>query len=287
MSGADAAAADARMDQIEATLASLTKILKKQQHAISPALSLAETALEPGPGLFMQYTTTGGSGTKSVLRPNPPFVFDSDWMQGRAFLHAVRSYARLVPEVFVENRELSEEKVVWYAMSFMAKDAAQRWAERQSAKAEFPFPTWEMFVKEFRLHFVEENEQDHALHKLESHAYHMGNWDVFRHTDEFEDLVDLAGFEDELVKVTKYRTGLDPAINLAITGCLASRITQPGMPRPTGSMRRASALGTPGGPDTTLFYWPVPEQTSPHQASLPHPSRGSLPRPSQLRSPWT
>jgi hypothetical protein len=31
-------------------------------------------------------------------------------------------------------------------------------------------------------------------------------------------LVDLAGFEDELVKVTKYRTGLDPAINLAITG---------------------------------------------------------------------
>jgi hypothetical protein len=75
-----------------------------------------------------------------------------------------------------------------------------------------------MFVKEFRLRFVEENEQDHALHKLESRAYHMGNRDVFRYTDEFEDLVDLAGFEDELVKVTKYRTGLDPVINLAITG---------------------------------------------------------------------
>ncbi|KAJ7910730.1 hypothetical protein B0H13DRAFT_2329035 [Mycena leptocephala] len=147
MSGADAAAADARMDRIEATLASLTKILEKQQRAISPALSLAETAPEPGPGLFTQYTTTGGSGAKSVLRPNPPFVFDGDRTQGRAFLHAVRSYARLVPEAFVENGELSEEKVVRYAMSFMAKDAAQRWAERQSAKAEFPFPTWEMFVK--------------------------------------------------------------------------------------------------------------------------------------------
>ena len=45
----------------------------------------------------------------------------------------------------------------------------------------------------------------------------MGSRDVFKYTDDFEDLVDLAGFEDELVKVTKYRTGLDPAINLAIT----------------------------------------------------------------------
>jgi hypothetical protein len=66
--------------------------------------------------------------------------------------------------------------------------------------------------------FVEENEQDHALLKLESQSYHMGSWDVFKYTDDFEDLVDLAGFEDPLMKVTKYRTGLDPAINLAITG---------------------------------------------------------------------
>ena len=29
--------------------------------------------------------------------------------------------------------------------------------------------------------------------------------------------MDLAGFEDLLIKVMKYRTGLDPAINLAIT----------------------------------------------------------------------
>ncbi|KAJ7791494.1 hypothetical protein B0H13DRAFT_2394254 [Mycena leptocephala] len=181
MSGTDAAAADARIDRIKATLASLTKILEKQQHAISPALSLAETAPEPGPGLFTQYSITSGSSAKS----------------GWVFLHTIRSYARLVPEAFIENGELSEEKVVQYTMLFMAKDVAQRWAERQLAK---------------------ENEQDHALHKLESRAYHMGNWDVFRYTDEFEDLVDLASFEDELVKVTKYRTSLDPAINLTITG---------------------------------------------------------------------
>ncbi|KAJ7643096.1 hypothetical protein DFH06DRAFT_1333883 [Mycena polygramma] len=62
-----------------------------------------------------------------------------------------------------------------------------------------------------------ENEQDHALIKLESRAYHMGSRDVFRYTNNFEDLVDLAGFDDPIVKVTKYRTRLDLAINLAIT----------------------------------------------------------------------
>jgi hypothetical protein len=103
-------------------------------------------------------------------------------------------------------------------MSFMAKDSAQLWAERHSKKDEFPFPTWASFTAEFKLRFVEENEQDHALQKLESRSYFMGSRDVFRYTDEFEDLVDLAGFEDPLMKVTKYRTGLDPAINLAITG---------------------------------------------------------------------
>jgi hypothetical protein len=103
-------------------------------------------------------------------------------------------------------------------MSFMAKDSAQRWAKRQLAKPVFPFPTFEAFLTEFWLWFIEENEQDHALIKLESRSYHMGSRDIFWYTDDFEDLVDLVGFEDPLVKVTKYWTGLDPAINLAITG---------------------------------------------------------------------
>ena len=86
-----------------------------------------------------------------------------------------------------------------------------------SAKPVFPFPTWEAFLKEFWLRFVEENEQDHAQLKLESWSYHMGPRDVFRYTNNFEDLVDLAGFKDPLVKVIKYRTSLNLAINLAIT----------------------------------------------------------------------
>lgn len=177
-----------------------------------PAPAPAASAPAEGPGLFADVNTA----SKSALRPNPPFVFDGDRTQGRAFLHSVKTFIRLCPEAFLDDGELSEERGVHFAMSYMAKDSAQRWAERQSAKDPFPFRTWMDFVREFRLRFVEENEQDHALAKLESRGYYMGSRDVFRYTDDFEDLVDLAGFDDPLIKVSKYRTGLDPAINFAI-----------------------------------------------------------------------
>jgi hypothetical protein len=48
-------------------------------------------------------------------------------------------------------------------------------------------------------------------------VYHMGSRDVYKYTDDFEDLTDLAGLDDPLMKVAKFRTGLDPAINHAIT----------------------------------------------------------------------
>ncbi|KAJ7253009.1 hypothetical protein B0H12DRAFT_1293317 [Mycena haematopus] len=165
---------------------------------------VAAKAPDPGPGLF----TSLGFGTKSVLRPNPPFVFDSDRRQGRAFLHAVRTY---VCQAFTEDGELSEGKAVRYAMSFMGKDAAQRWAERHSSRPEFPFTTWDSFLQEFRLCFVEENEQDHALLKLESPP------GITWVAGTSSNLVELAGFNDPIIKVAKYRTGLDPAINLAVT----------------------------------------------------------------------
>ncbi|CAK5278254.1 unnamed protein product [Mycena citricolor] len=95
----------------------------------------------------------------------------------------------------------------------MSKDSAASWSKCMSKRTPFPFPTWALFVTEFKLRFVEENEQDHALARLETHQYYMGSRDVFKYTDEYDDLLDLAGYTDNLVKVTKYRTGLDPRIN--------------------------------------------------------------------------
>ena len=200
-----------RMDQIMGALESLIGTIALQQNKM-PAPAPADTAPVGGLGLFADTSPA----TKSALRPNPPFIFNGDRTKGRSFLHAVKTYVRLCPEGFLEHGEPSEEKAVHFAMSYMSEDSAQRWSERQSNKTPFPFKTWDAFVREFRLRFIAENEQHQALNKLETRAYFMGAHDVFRYTDDFEDLVEIAGFEDELIKVSKYRAGLDPAISMAI-----------------------------------------------------------------------
>jgi hypothetical protein len=111
---------------------------------------------------------------------------------------------------------ISQEKFVWFAMSFMLKDTATQWAERCSSAILFPFPTWTKFEAEFHLWFVEENKQDQALTKLESHSYFQGSRDIYRYTDDFEELAIVAGYWDALVQVTKYHSGLDLQINVAI-----------------------------------------------------------------------
>jgi hypothetical protein len=133
------------------------------------------------------------------------------------FLHSVLTYYRLVLEAFMADGFVSQEKLVWFAMSFMSKDVAARWAEQRASAVPFPFPTWAQFKAEFRLRFVEEDEQDQALTKLESHSYFQGSRDIYRYTDDFEELAVTAGYSDTLVRVTKYRSRLDLKINVAIT----------------------------------------------------------------------
>jgi hypothetical protein len=81
----------------------------------------------------------------------------------------------------------------------------------------FPFPTWTKFEAEFRLRFVEDNEQDQALAKLKSRSYFQGPRDIYRYTDDFEELAVTASYSDALVQVTKYRSSLDLKINVTIT----------------------------------------------------------------------
>ncbi|CAK5275139.1 unnamed protein product [Mycena citricolor] len=100
---------------------------------------------------------------------------EGDRTLGKSFLHSVKQYWRLLPEAFFVNGVVAEEKVVRFALSYMSKDSAASWSERMSERTPFPFPTWALFVTEFKLRFVEENEQDHALARLETHQYYMGS----------------------------------------------------------------------------------------------------------------
>jgi hypothetical protein len=82
------------------------------------------------------------------------------------FLYFVLTYYQLVPEAFMADRFVSQEKLVRFTMSFMLKDAAAWWAEHRSLANPFLFPTWTKFEAEFCLQFVEEKEQDQGLTKL-------------------------------------------------------------------------------------------------------------------------
>ncbi|CAK5283217.1 unnamed protein product [Mycena citricolor] len=201
-------ALETSIQNIEAVL---TRLISQQQQPPAPAPAPAP-ALTAGPGV-----STGASPARPLIRPNPPFSFDGDHTLGKSFLHSVKQYWRLLPEAFFVNRAVSEEKVVCFALSYMSKDSTASWSKCMSECTPFLFPTWALFVTKFKLRFVEENKQDHALAQLETHLYYMGSRDVFKYMDKYDDLLDLTGYTNNLVKVTKYRTGLDPKINQAIT----------------------------------------------------------------------
>jgi hypothetical protein len=177
-----------------------------------PAPAPAAPAPAPGPDFSAPHLAP-----KTVLQPNPPAVFDGDWTQGQTFLYSVLTYYWLVPEAFMADGFVSQEKLGRFAMSFMLKGAAARWAEWHVSADPFPFPTWTKFEAEFCLRFIEENEQDQALTKLESCSYFQGSRNIYRYTEDFEELAVTAGYSDALVWVTKYRSGLDLRINVAIT----------------------------------------------------------------------
>jgi hypothetical protein len=94
---------------------------------------------------------------------------------------------------------IKEKKLVQFFMSFVAKDSARKWAEHCSATISFPFPIWAEFKHEFWLQFIEENEQDQVLLKLEFQECFQGSHDVYQFTDDFKELAMTTGHMNPLV----------------------------------------------------------------------------------------
>ena len=61
--------------------------------------------------------------------------------------------------------------------------------------------------------------------RLESAKYFQGKRSIDNYIDEFEDLVDLAGYTDAIAIVIKFRRGLDPLVQ--------DKIAESGTDRPS------------------------------------------------------
>ncbi|KAF8142368.1 hypothetical protein K438DRAFT_1995054 [Mycena galopus ATCC 62051] len=115
---------ETRLTAVEDSLANIETLLLRVLHNSQNPPATAPVPAAPAPAAGPDFTTLTPAA-KSVLRPNPPAVFDGDRIQGRMFLHSVLT---LVLEAFMVHGQVVEEKLVRYAMSFMARDAAGRWA---------------------------------------------------------------------------------------------------------------------------------------------------------------
>jgi hypothetical protein len=108
------AAVKGSLESIQNTLCQL--LLSTQNLPPAPAPATLTPAL--GPDFSAPHPAP-----KTVLWPNPLPVFDGDRTQGQMFLYSVLTYYQLVPEAFMADRFVSQEKLI-LTMSFMSKDTA-------------------------------------------------------------------------------------------------------------------------------------------------------------------
>jgi hypothetical protein len=117
----------------------------------------------------------------------------------------------LAPQQFT-----NETSKVHWALSYMKAGRASLYADRvlrYEAKNGVPwclswFAFWEDFVKTF----CPKSEAQRALTWLETAEYHQGCRIVDEYTDEFRDLIELAGYTDRLAIIIKFRRGLSQEI---------------------------------------------------------------------------
>jgi hypothetical protein len=191
--------------QLDNISADLGQLIQQLQNA-TPAPPPPPPAVPPPPPPL-----TTATPTRSRLKPATPAEYDGNRSRGRAFLNSCMLYTRLCPGEFPDD----QAKINW-TLSYMKGGRAAVWADRiirhDSLNGSTRFKTWDDFSTAFKTAFFPENEATDALMKLESTHYYQGKRSVDAYVDEFEDLIELSGYTDQLAIVIKFRRGLHPGI---------------------------------------------------------------------------
>jgi Retrotransposon gag protein len=115
-------------------------------------------------------------------------------------------------------------------MSYMKAGRAQRWTARifrweqlLENSGHFKFLDWEDFRDEFCKYFTPTHADSVATNQLESTAYFQAKRSLDEYMDEFQDLIDEAGYTDPKTTVVKFRRGLNPQIQNAVATMAAGR----------------------------------------------------------------
>ena len=163
------------------------------------------------PILSSLFANTDDKPPETKLKPSSPSDFDGDRKKGRAFLNSCELYYRLVPHQFSD-----EHVFIHWVISFMKSGRASLFADRvlrfESKNDTTKYSTWSEFRQAFVNEFCPKNETQMALAKLETASYHQGKGSVDDYVDDFRELIDQAGYKEDLAIVVKFRKGLNREI---------------------------------------------------------------------------
>lgn len=162
---------------------------------------------------------------RSRLKASPPSEFDGDRKFGRHFVNQCRLYMSLSPDLFPND----QIRIAW-VLSFMKSGRAAAFAARvlrweSDNPGSSRFRDWSTFEATLKSEFCELYEDVHARNRLETSDYHQGRRTVDEYIDEFDDLVDRAGYSlsTDGSNVMRFRRGLSPEIQDCIAELGATR----------------------------------------------------------------
>jgi hypothetical protein len=193
-------------------LVNLTVHNLPQPTTTTPSQTVDLPPEQPLPLRLAAQPTRGGTS----LKPAAPSEFDGSRHKGRAFLNSCELYMNLAPQQFT-----NETSKVHWALSFMKAGRASLYTDRvlwYEAKNGVPrYLSWFAFWEDFVKTFCPKSEAQRALTRLETVEYHQGRRMVDEYTDEFRDLIELAGYTDRLAIVIKFCRGLSQEIQDQVT----------------------------------------------------------------------
>jgi hypothetical protein len=184
----------------------LDALLARLNNVEVPTVNAPLSLVPPTPS-----SPPSGERSRSRIKPGVPADFDGNRTKGRAFLNSCDLYMKLCAAEFEDD----QARIHWI-LSYMKGDRAAAFADRTlryEDKHQRPrFTTFAVFRSTFIEAFCPENESTQALIRLESDRYFQARRNVEAYVDEFETLIDVSGYTDELAIVLKFRRGLNPAI---------------------------------------------------------------------------
>jgi uncharacterized coiled-coil protein SlyX len=286
---------DAVKTQIAAIFDMLNRMTAQMDNIIAPVAPpqppQPTQPTQPAPPIPPTTTPPDAAKSRSRIKPGVPSDFDGDRTKGRAFLNSCDLYIALCLAEFEDD----QAKIHWM-LSYMKEGRAANFADRvlrQEAKYNTPhFGNYNTFRKEFITKFCPENESTYAIMRLESERYFQCRRAVEAYVDEFESLIDISGYTDELAIVVKFRRGLNPNIQ--------DKIAESGQDRPadnnpdgwyaaarrfdqnrlaneafhSASQRRTTSTAAPSSGLAQRTFSRIP-YTSQAQTSVPPPPRTS------------